>query len=71
MKPAIDEAEADLIERTERRYCDVLETVLRDALENVIAGIPGIGNAWSAISAVTSAVQSWTGYCTNQLQFLF
>ena len=57
MKPAIDEAEADLIERMKeglRRAGDGAT----DALENVITGIPGIGNTWSAISGVTSAVQS-------------
>tara|TARA_B110000261_G_scaffold162601_1_gene206597 strand:+ start:3103 stop:4164 length:1062 start_codon:yes stop_codon:yes gene_type:complete len=57
MKPAIDEAEADLIERMKeglRRAGDGAT----DALENVITGIPGIGNTWSAISGVTSAIQS-------------
>jgi len=57
MKPAIDEAEADLIERMKeglRRAGDGAT----DALENVITGIPGIGNTWSAISGVASAVQS-------------
>jgi len=57
MKPAIDEAEADLIERMKeglRRAGDGAT----DAIENVITGIPGIGNAWSAFSGITSALQS-------------
>ena len=57
MKPAIDEAEQELIERMKeglRRAGDGAT----DALENVISGIPGIGNTWSAISGIASAVQS-------------
>ena len=57
MKPAIDEAEQKLFERMKeglRRAGDGAT----DALENVISGIPGIGNTWSAISGIASAVQS-------------
>ena len=53
MEPAIDEAEAELIERFKegiRRAGDGAW----DAFENVIAGVPGIGNTWSAFSALTS-----------------
>lgn len=57
MEPAIDEAEQKLFERMKeglRRAGDGAT----DALENVISGIPGIGNTWSAISGIASTVQS-------------
>ena len=69
MKPAIDEAEQELIERMKeglRRAGDGAT----DALENVISGIPGVGNAWSAISGVASAVQSGQAVVETNLMLI-
>jgi len=69
MEPAIDEAEAELIERLKegiRRAGDGAW----DAFENVIAGIPGIGNTWSAISALTSAIQTGQTVVQTNLQLI-
>ena len=57
MKPAIDQASEELIEKYKeglRRLGDGTT----DALENVISGIPGFGNAWSAFSGAMSVVQA-------------
>tara|TARA_Y100000813_G_C24162362_1_gene352616 strand:- start:1322 stop:2263 length:942 start_codon:yes stop_codon:yes gene_type:complete len=57
MKPAIDQAQEELIEKYKeglRRLGDGTT----DALENVISGIPGYGNAWSAFSGAMSALQA-------------
>lgn len=57
MKPAIDQAKEELIDKYKeglRRLGDGTT----DALENVISGIPGYGNAWSAFSGAMSAVQA-------------
>jgi hypothetical protein len=57
MKPAIDQSKEELIEKYKeglRRLGDGTT----DALENVISGIPGYGNAWSAFSGAMSAVQA-------------
>ena len=69
MKPAIDEAEEELIERMKeglRRAGDGAT----DALENVISGIPGIGNTWSAISGIASAVQSGQAIVETNLMLI-
>ena len=69
MQPAIDEAEKELIERLKegiRRAGDGAW----DAFENVIAGVPGIGNAWSAFSALTSAIQAGQTIVQTNLQLI-
>lgn len=69
MEPAIDEAEKQLIERLKegiRRAGDGAW----DAFENVIAGVPGIGNAWSAFSALTSAIQAGQTIVQTSLQLI-
>ena len=69
MNPAIDEAEKELIERLKegiRRAGDGAW----DAFENVIAGIPGFGNAWSAFSALTSAIQAGQTIVQTNLQLI-
>lgn len=69
MEPAIDEAEAELIERLKegiRRAGDGAW----DALENVIAGIPIYGNAFSALSAITSAIQTGQTVIQTNLQLI-
>ena len=69
MRPAIDEAEAELIERLKegiRRAGDGAW----DAFENVIAGIPGYGNAWSAFSAAMSLVQTGQTIIQKNLQVI-
>ena len=69
MQPAIDEAEKELIERLKegiRRAGDGAW----DAFENVIAGVPGIGNAWSAFSALTSAIQAGQTIVQTSLQLI-
>ncbi len=69
MEPAIDEAEKELIERLKegiRRAGDGAW----DAFENVIAGVPGIGNAWSAFSALTSAIQAGQTIVQTSLQLI-
>ena len=69
MEPAIDEAEEKLIERLKegiRRAGDGAW----DALENVIAGIPVYGNAFSALSAITSAIQAGQTIIQTNLQLI-
>ena len=69
MEPAIDEAEAELIERFKegiRRAGDGAW----DAFENVIAGVPGVGNAWSAFSALTSVIQTGQTVVQTSLQLI-
>ena len=69
MEPAIDEAEKELIERLKegiRRAGDGAW----DAFENVIAGVPGVGNAWSAFSALTSAIQAGQTIVQTSLQLI-
>ena len=69
MQPAIDEAEKELIERLKegiRRAGDGAW----DAFENVIAGVPGVGNAWSAFSALTSAIQAGQTIVQTNLQLI-
>ena len=69
MEPAIDEAEAELIERLKegiRRAGDGAW----DAFENVIAGVPGVGNAWSAFSALTSVIQAGQTVVQTSLQLI-
>ena len=69
MRPAIDEAEAELIQRLKegiRRAGDGAW----DAFENVIAGIPAVGNAWSAFSALTSAIQTGQTVVQTSLQLI-
>ena len=69
MEPAIDEAEKELIERLKegiRRAGDGAW----DAFENVIAGIPGVGNAWSGFSALTSVIQAGQTIVQTNLQLI-
>lgn len=69
MQPAIDEAEEQLIERLKegiRRAGDGAW----DAFENVIAGVPGFGNAWSAFSASMSLVQTGQTIIQKNLQLI-
>lgn len=69
MEPAIDDAEKELIERLKegiRRAGDGAW----DAFENVIAGVPGVGNAWSAFSALTSAIQAGQTVIQTSLQLI-
>ena len=69
MEPAIDEAEEQVIERLKegiRRAGDGAW----DAFENVIAGIPGYGNAWSAFSAAMSLVQTGQTIIQKNLQLI-
>ena len=69
MEPAIDEAEEQVIERLKegiRRAGDGAW----DAFENVIAGIPGYGNAWSAFSASMSLVQTGQTIIQKNLQLI-
>ena len=69
MEPAIDEAEVELIERFKegiRRAGDGAW----DAFENVIAGVPGIGNTWSAFSALTSVIQTGQTVVQTSLQLI-
>jgi len=69
MEPAIDEAEEKLIERLKegiRRAGDGAW----DALENVIAGIPVYGNAFSALSAITSVIQAGQTIIQTNLQLI-
>ena len=69
MQPAIDEAEEELIERLKegiRRAGDGAW----DAFENVIAGVPGVGNAWSAFSALTSVIQAGQTVVQTNLQLI-
>ena len=69
MQPAIDEAEKELIERLKegiRRAGDGAW----DAFENVIAGVPGIGNGWSAFSALTSTIQAGQTIIQTNLQLI-
>lgn len=69
IKPAIDEAEEELIEKIKegiRRTGDGAT----DAIENVIAGVPGVGNAWSAISGVASVAQSGQSVVETTLKLI-
>ena len=69
MQPAIDEAEAEFTKR-------LAEAIRRagdgawDAFENVIAGVPGVGNAWSAFSALTSVIQAGQTVIQTNLQLI-
>ena len=56
MKPAIDKASEELV----GKYTEGLRRLgdgTTDALENVVSGIPGAGNAWSAFSGAMSVLQ--------------
>ena len=69
MRPAIDEAQDQLIEQMVeglRRAGDGAT----DAIENVISGIPGVGNTWSAISGVASLVQTGQSVAETTLKLI-
>ena len=57
MTPALKEAQDQLIEQMKEGLKRAGDGAW-DAAENVIAGIPGFGNAWSAFSGIMSVVQA-------------
>ena len=57
MTPALKEAQDQLIEQMKEGLKRAGDGAW-DAAENVISGIPGFGNAWSAFSGIMSVVQA-------------